>query len=258
MKLYLKYFCMQLKSMLEYKRTFFIRCFSQIALSIFDAISIIFLFDKFGSLKGYTFDNVLICFSVSYVGFAIAECFARGFEDIDELISNGEFDRLLVRPRNVILQILGTKIEFSKFGRAMAALIVFMCILIYKPELLVLSRITTLILMILGTIIIYFGIFILKAAITFFTIQGLEIMNIFTYGARDLTQYPLDIYKKWVKNFFTYIIPLAVVNYYPLLYVIGRTENKINAVIPGLSILFLIPCYIIWKIGIKRYKSIGS
>ncbi len=83
-------------------------------------------------------------------------------------------------------------------------------------------------------------------------------MNIFTDGARDLTQYPLDIYKEWVKKFFTFVIPLALVNYYPLLYIIGRSTNKLYIISPLLSILFVIPCYMVWKIGLKKYRSIGS
>ena len=66
------------------------------------------------------------------------------------------------------------------------------------------------------------------------------------------------IFHKYVKNFFTYIMPLAFVNYFPLLYVIGRTENKLYMISPIVSILFIIPCYVVWRIGVRKYKSTGS
>jgi ABC-2 type transport system permease protein len=249
---------MQLKSILEYKKIFIISCITQIATSIFAVFSILFLFQKFGSINGYTFDNVLICFSISYLGYSIAECFFRAFDQFDNMLGNGEFDRILVRPRSLILQVLGSKMQFEKFGRAGAALVIFIWVLIKNPEFITVEKLTTLIFMIVGTVIIYDALFILKAGITFFTTQSLEIMNIFTDGARDLAQYPLDIYQKWVKTFFTYILPLALVNYYPLLYVIGKSDNKIFILFPLLSILFLVPCKMVWKIGIKKYKSTGS
>ena len=174
------------------------------------------------------------------------------------MLGNGQFDRILVRPRNLILQVLGTKIEFSKFGRALAAFAVFIILLIKRTELLQANKLFTVFLMILGTIIIYAGLFILRAGISFFTIQSLEIMNIFTDGSRDLAQYPLNIYQKWVKKFFTFILPLALVNYYPLLYLIDKSDNKLYAILPILSALFTIPCYIVWKIGLRKYKSTGS
>ncbi len=258
MKLYLKYLSMHIKSELEYKKAFIISFIARTATSLFSLLSVVFLFDKFGSVDGYTFENVLICFSLSFFGYATAECFFRGFDHFDRIISNGEFDRILVRPQNLLLQVMGSKIDFQRIGRSLMALVILIIVLAKQPELLRPDRLLTLILMFLGTFVIYSGLFILKAGVTFFTIQGLEIMNIFTDGARDLSQYPLSIYKKWVQVFFTYILPIALVNYYPLLYIIGKSDNKIFITFPIISMLFVIPCYIVWRIGVKKYKSTGS
>lgn len=258
MKLYLKYFSMHMKVALEYKKAFILSLVSKLATSLFSFISIIFLFDKFGSIDGYTFENILICFSISYLGFSTAECFFRAFDHFDRIISNGEFDRMLVRPKNLIIQVLGNEIELNRIGRTIVAFIIFVGVIIKQTYLFRIDRLFILILMIIGTIIIYAALFILKAGITFFTTQSLEIMNIFTDGARDLAQYPLSIYHKWVQNFFTYILPIALVNYYPLLYVIGKSNNKLYGICPTMVILFTIPCYIVWKIGLKKYRSTGS
>lgn len=257
-KLYLKYLSIQIKSTMEYKKDFIISIISQILSSVFAFITIFFLFDKFGNIEGYNFKEILICFVISYAGFALAECFFRGFDHFDRFLANGEFDRMLVRPRNILLQIIGGKIELSKFGRAGVGIIIIIILLLTTPELLRFDKLVTMLLMLFGTIIIYACLFVLKAGITFFTTQSLEIMNIFTDGGRDLSQYPLDIYNKTIKNFFTFIIPLAFVNYYPLLYIIERTNNKLYIIAPLLTILFIIPCYIVWKIGLRKYKSIGS
>lgn len=257
-KLYFKFFSIQIKTLLEYKKSFIFSIIGQIISSFFSLISICFLFNKFGNIEGYTFNNVLICFIVSYVGFSCAECFFRGFDQFDKMISNGEFDRILTRPSGLIFQVLASKIEFEKLGKLIAAITVLITLLILNPELLKLDKIITILLMIFGTIVIYASLFILKGGICFYTTQSLEIMNIFTDGARDLTQYPLSIFHKYIKNFFTYIIPLAFVNYFPLLYVIGKAENKIYMISPVVSILFIIPCYIIWRIGVRKYKSTGS
>ena len=256
--LYFKFFSIQVKTLLEYKKSFVFSIIGQIISSFFSLISIYFLFNKFGNIEGFTFDNVLICFIVSYVGFSCAECFFRGFDQFDKMISNGEFDRILTRPRGLVFQVLASKIEFEKLGKLIAAITALVVLVILNPELLKIDKIITILLMILGTIVIYASLFVLNGGICFFTTQSLEIMNIFTDGARDLTQYPLSIFHKYVKNFFTYILPLAFVNYFPLLYVIGKVENKIYMISPVISILFIIPCYIIWRIGVRKYKSTGS
>ena len=61
-----------------------------------------------------------------------------------------------------------------------------------------------------------------------------------------------------VLKFFTYVVPLALFLYYPFLYLIGRTNNEVYMLLPLAGILFLIPCLMFWKIGIRHYKSTGS
>ena len=258
MKLYFKYVAMQLKAELEYKKAFALSLFFKMLSAISALISMVFLFDKFGSIAGYSFEDVLICFVMSFLGFSLAECFFRSFDHFDRILSDGEFDRILVRPRSIILQVLGVEVEFNRIGRAVVAIAIFILLLIKRPELLQPDKAIALLLMIIGNVVIYAALFILKAGITFFTVQGLEIMNIFTDGARDLTQYPLNIYQDWIQKFLTFILPIALVNYYPLLYVIGKSNNKFYIILPIVAMLFIIPCYGVWRIGLKRYKSIGS
>ena len=58
--------------------------------------------------------------------------------------------------------------------------------------------------------------------------------------------------------FFTFIIPYAFVNYYPLLYFIGKSDNKLYALSPIIVFMYIIPCVFIFNKGVKRYASIGS
>ena len=257
-KLYFKYFLLVLKSEMQYKKALYVGIFAQILSCLTSLISVYFLFDKFGSIEGFYFNEVLICFSISFVGFSLTECFFRGFDHFDRLISNGKFDIMLIRPAPILLQIIGEIIEIKKLGRAVLAIIILAVVISKNPILWSLDKIITILLMIIGTVIIYSGLFIIKAAICFYTTSSLEIMNIFTDGARDLTQYPLSIYKKVVLKFFTYVIPLALVNLYPFLYIIERSDNRSYIFAPIITILYLMPCYIFWKIGLKKYKSTGS
>lgn len=260
MRLYLKYFAIHLKSAMEYKVSFILTAIGQGITTLFSFLSMYFLFDRFGNIKGYTFNEVLLCFGTIFMSFALAECFGRGFDAFAKIISNGEFDRIMVRPRSEVLQIIGSRIELSRIGRLLQALIIFIYAIntcgvhwdIYKG--------ITLTLMVFSGVTLFSGLFIIYASICFFTTEGLEFMNIFTDGGRELAQYPLDIYKKGVLRFFTFVVPLAFVNYYPFMYLIGRVpkNNYFYMLSPLVAVLFLIPCCIFWKIGVSHYKSTGS
>ena len=258
LKIYFTYLKIHIRSLMQYKMSFTLIVIGQAFTSMFSLLAIYFLFDKFGDIQGYTFEDILICFVISYLGFSISECFFRGFDSFTSIISNGEFDRILLRPVNIMLQVLGSKIEFAKIGRGILAIVVFIALFYYCPYLIVVDKLVTIFFMTFGTVVIFSSLHILKAGLTFFTIQSLEIINIFTDGGRDLAQYPLNIYKKWVLNFFTYVLPLSMVNYYPLLYIIGKSNNKLYIFAPLVSILFILPCYLVWKLGVKKYQSVGS
>lgn len=85
--IYFTYFSIQLKSLLQYKMSFILTALGQTLTSLFSFLAIYFLFDKFGNIQGYTFLDVLICFIVSYLGYSISECFFRGFDHMDKIIS---------------------------------------------------------------------------------------------------------------------------------------------------------------------------
>ena len=83
-------------------------------------------------------------------------------------------------------------------------------------------------------------------------------MNVFTDGGREFGSYPFSVYGDTVLKVLTYVVPLALFQYYPLLYLTGRSDSVLYYLAPLLSLLFLIPCALLWRLGVRHYKSIGS
>lgn len=258
MRLYFKSLALHLKSMLEYKTSFIISFLSQILVFFSYYFIVLSLFTKFDNIKGFTLYEVLLCFSIIQFGFAFCETFARGIDVFDRLIVRGEFDRLLLRPRNIILQILCSDADFIKLSRLIQSLIVMIIALLNLNIEWSILKLMCLIFMMISAILIFFGIFLLAAAYCFITVQGLEVRNIFTDGGKHMAQYPIGIFRKGFVWFFTFIIPYAFVNYYPLLYFVGKSNNHLYAFSPLIVFLYLIPCFIVFNKGIRRYSSIGS
>ena len=260
MKLYFRYIFILLKSQMQYRVSFWLLSAGQffVPLSVFAGLY--FLFERFGNIKGWSFFEVALCFSVVHMAFSISECFARGFDSFSGLVSTGEFDRVLVRPRSTIVQIMGSKFEFTRIGRLLQSVGVLIWALFNLAINWNITRVITLVLMVISGVFIFAGIFILAATLCFWTIQGIEVANIFTDGGREMSQYPLNIYKKWVTRFFTFVIPFGCINYFPLMYVLGRVkDNQILYMLsPLYGILFIVPCLFVWKFGVMHYKSTGS
>jgi ABC-2 type transport system permease protein len=159
-----------------------------------------------------------------------------------------------------VLQVLGSKFEFNRIGRLSQGLVV----LVFSLSNLTVSwniyKVITLLLMALSGVVIFAGIYMLGAAMCFWTVEGLEVVNIFTDGGKELAQYPLSIYKEWIRKFFTFVIPFGTVNYLPLMFILDKTEGSslMFMFIPLLGMLFIIPCVLLWRLGVRHYKSTGS
>lgn len=259
MRLYLKYFSIHLRSAMQYKTSFFFMMVGQFLTAFSTFLGIYFMFTRFHRVEGFTFSEVLLCFSVVIMAFSIVECFVRGFDHFGTTISNGEFDRIMVRPRNEVLQVLGSKIDFTRLGRFFEAAVVMAYAVPSSGVHWTAVKILTLCLMIVGGVALFSGLFLIYASFCFFTIEGLEFMNIFTDGGREFGRYPLKVYGDKVLKFFTFIVPLACVQYYPLTVLIGRSESVWDMTAPLWSFIFLFPCMAIkWFPATTAFKARGA
>ncbi|WP_346884190.1 ABC transporter permease [Clostridium sp. UBA4395] len=258
MKLYLKFISMHLKSAMEYKVSFILTTLGQFFISFSSFLGLYYLFAIFDNVQGFTFEEVLVCYSVVLIAYAIAECFAYGFKTFPTTISNGQFDRIMIRPCNELFLVFVSTIEFTSLGKLVQAFLVMIYSVSTGVVLWTLDKVLVYVGMILGGVFIFMGLYIIYAALCFFTIEGLEFINIFTDGGREFGKYPVKIYGNTILKIFTYIIPLACVQYYPLLYLLDKAENIELALTPLYTLLFLLLSYRIWKFGVKNYKSTGS
>lgn len=260
MRLYFKYMGIHLKSQMQYRTSFFLMSIGQFFIPFMVLGGLYFMFERFGELQGWSFYEVALCFSVIHLAFSLSECFARGFDAFSSLVGKGEFDRLLVRPRGTALQVLGSKFEFTRIGRLLQSGFVFIWAVSNLPAVWSAPKLLVLLLMIVNGVLIFTGIFILAATFCFWTIQAIEVANVFTDGGREMAQYPLNIYEKWVTRFFTFIIPFGCVSYLPLMYILDKREGDmlLAFLMPFGGALFLIPCLLIWRVGVRHYRSTGS
>lgn len=258
MKLLKNYLSLHLKISLEYKSSFILTVISQGLTVLVELFTVMTLFNKFKILEIYDTYELLLGFSTIWLGYSLVEMFGRGFDHFSKLIINGNFDIILIRPRSLFIQIIGSDICYEKLGRALLSIVIFIFSAIKVIKEITILKILLLLFMVIGTVLVILSVMILGATFCFFTIQGIEIINIFTDGTRQLAQYPMGIYKKAVRLFFSIVIPIGLANYYPLSYLTGRTDNIIYLLLPLYSIVIFIISNFIFYLGTKKYTSSGS
>ena len=256
--LYAHYVSVNIRCAMQYKTSLLLTIMGQMLVSFSTFFGIHFMFMRFHSVKGYTYEEVLVCFAIVLLQFSLAEMFARGFDMFSGIVKRGEFDRVLLRPRSLILQVLGAKFEITRIGRMAQAVLIFGYAMSRGTIAWTAGRAAALVSMLLGGVILFAALFLIYAAFCFYTLEGLEFMNVFTDGGREYGKYPIDVYGKRLMQFSTFVIPYALVQYYPLQYLLGRSDNALLALCPLGALLFLLAAYGFWRVGLRRYTSCGS
>ncbi len=262
LRLYLRYVGVSVRSQMQYRTSVVMYAVGNFLTTALEFFSIWALFERFGQIRGWSLAEVALLYGMANLSFAFAEIASRGFKLFSEMVKSGDFDRLLLRPRGTAFQVGAQQLDLMKTGRIVQGVVV----LAYAVTTLELhgSLANGLLITfaVVGGACTFAGVFVLQGALAFWTVEGLELASIVTYGGVETSQYPLSIYTAGFRRFFTYVVPLAFLNYIPALALLDRAEADVPAWLPWISpaigFTFLLVCLQVWKIGVRHYRSTGS
>lgn len=262
-RLYLRYIGISVRGQMQYRASFWLMVAGLFFSTSLEFLGILALFDRFGSLRGWTLPEVAMFYGIVHVAFALAEGLGRGFDTFAALVKSGDFDRVLLRPRSTALQVAGQEVQVMRIGRLAQGGFVLLWVVANLPEPWTVAKTVLLIAVIGGGACLFYGLFILQATLAFWTVETLEIMNTVTYGGIETGQYPLTVYRPWFRRFFTFVVPLASMNYLPAPVLLGREAVPglpllVSWCAPLIGVAFLLLSLQAWRRGVRHYASTGS
>jgi ABC-2 type transport system permease protein len=262
-RLYLRYAAISLRGQLQYRVSFVMSSIGAFVLTATEFLAIVALFDRFGQIRGWTLPEIALFYGMISITYALCDAIGRGFDAFGTMVKEGGFDRLLVRPRGTILQLLGQELTLRRVGRLAQGVLVLGYAAVAGTIDWTAPRIALLVVAIACGACVFLGLLILQAVSAFWTVEGLEVWNAFTYGGVTMSQYPLAIYRSWFRGLFGYAIPLGCVTYFPGVAILGRadplgTPAWLGWIAPLAGPVFLVLCLQAWRIGVRHYRSTGS
>ena len=113
-----------------------------------------------------------------------------------------------------------------------------------------------------GTVI-YGSLWVATASVSFCAVASREAVNSITYGGRDANEYPLHIYRNWIRATLGWGIPLAFVAYVPSQWLLDADDplglpDWLVVGTPLVTVALTAVSIGIWTIGIRHYQSTGS
>ncbi len=263
LRLYIRLIGAQIRSEKQYRASLLAETFGAFIITVLDFIAIVILLGRFQEIGGWTLAEVAFLYGVSTISFSLAELHAGGFDFFDRLVVRGEFDRLLIRPLGAFFQVLTEAWPLRRFGHLGQGIIAFAFAMSVLRPAWSLFGWFFLAVTLAGGVLFFLAIFVIGSTACFWSPQTSELTNIFSYGGQFMTSYPMSIYERWMRHLFTFVIPMAFVNYYPALYLLGKPDpfgmpHWLPFLSPFVAVAMFAAALAFWRFGVRHYQSTGS
>jgi len=263
LRLWLVYAGASLRGQVQYRASFAIGIVGQFLVTVIEFLAVWTLFDRFGGLDGWSLPEVAVFYGVAHIAMAWADVLATGFDQAGELIRTGGLDRLLLRPRSTVLQLLAHRFEVRRIGRLAQGIALLAWGLSAGGGAVSGAGWVLLLGAIVGGGCLFLALFVLRGTLSIWTVQSLELVNAATYGGVQAAQYPMSIYDRWFRRFFTFFVPLLAVTYLPVVTALDRpdplgTTGWVGWVSWAIGPICLAGAIQVWHRGLRHYTSTGS
>jgi ABC-2 type transport system permease protein len=228
---------------------------------MFQGVNLFFLLVVFlhtQLLDGWTESQMLFVYGYFMVPYGIFNCCFNLWNFTERYIVKGEMDRILTRPAYNLTQLALENLDPPSLAGSVVGLVIMtltwpsagLDFAWYDPLVLVL--------LVLGSIMVYAGIYITFTAISFFTDAPTGILPL-VWNIQNYGRYPVTIYNRAITVLLTGILPFAFVGFYPAAYFLDRAAwGHIALLTPVVGCVFFGGALAFWNFGVSRYRGAGS
>ena len=263
--LLLKLIEIQIRSQLQYPLSFLSEVLSTALIQGFFFLSFALVLQRFDEIGGWTLGEVAFIWGMTEFSFGLMDMVFSGFDydAFGPMVRKGRFDQLLLRPANITLQVLGSRFVLRRLGRIIQGMAILVLGLTLAEIHWSLWKVLFIPILIISQVLFFGSLFIIGATTTFWTMERLEILNIFTYGGSEIMSYPMQIYPRAIRLIFTYIVPAIFLSYFPAVYILDKNDplhapGIASFVAPFVSFTIFLIALRFWHFGVHNYQSTGS
>ncbi|MDT9722439.1 ABC-2 family transporter protein [Paenibacillus sp. ClWae2A] len=253
-----------MKIQLEFRFSFIGDIFVNMFTFITVYLSFWVMFNTFDNLNGWTYWQLIFLFNINLFTYSFSSLFFWApMKYLEQTIKNGDFDNFLTKPMSPFKLLIFRQFQHTFLGHIIISIFVFFLCLNHLHINWNINSVFFLLYSLAGGVLIQSSIIILAGSSAFWIFKSSSFVDLFTSSVRNFANYPISIFGKTVQLILTFLIPYALVNYYPVTYLIGNNNNSYSYPIisfltfPVGVILFLLS---LWgfKRGLVRYEGAGT
>ena len=253
----------RVRSQLQYRASAALQIFGTTLIALLDLVTIVVIFDNVPELDGWTLQEVGLLYGIASISFALTDLVIGHLDRLPQMIRDGSFDQVLVRPLPSLLQVVASDFALRRLGKAVQGLGVLVWALTAVEVDWTAGRAAMIPLAIVSGAVIYAGIWVALATVAFWIVDAIEFVNAFTYGGNFLSQYPVSIFGRWLRGLVVFVIPIAFVAYFPALYVLDKSDGLglpewFRFASPLVAAVVALGARLVWGNAVRRYRSAGG
>ncbi|MBX3052810.1 MAG: ABC-2 family transporter protein [Caldilineaceae bacterium] len=257
--LYLTYWQLLFKAMSQYRADFLLGMVTSLLHAGSYLVFIAVVFARIPQLDGWRYSEMLLIYGLTVTSLSLRDVILDVPHRVSWYVQSGGLDMLLVRPANALFLMSGEAgINVNSIGRTVIG-IAALVMALGDPSLpvawwwtLYLPLVT-----VTGTLMV-FGLFLMLACLSFWFTNVSSALTTVSWTA-IFGQFPVTIYTLPLRFVFSWIIPFAMIGFYPAAFLLRGEEYRVYGLIaPLMGIGFLALALWVWSRAIRRYQSTGS
>lgn len=262
-RIYLRLVGGRARGQLEYRTSLALQVVATALLTLLDFVMILVLFENVPRLEGWRVEEVALLYGLAAISFALTDLVVGHLDLFPQMIRDGTFDQILVRPLPSLLQVVASDFSLRRVGKIAQGIAVLGVALVAVDVDWTVGRVLMIPLAVVSGTLIYCGVWIALATVAFWIVDAIELVNAFTYGGNFLSGYPITIFGRWLRNLVLFVVPIAFVSYFPALYVLDRPDelglpDALRYLSPVVALLTAIVAVLVWENAVRHYRSAGG
>lgn len=242
---------------MEYRAEFAMLAIQVVIFLFFNLLFYKVILEKVGSIGDWVYSDMVILFGTYMIVDGIFMTFIlTGASRVESLVRTGQLDMYLTKPMDSQFLISVQRINFPQLPD-----IIWGVFVIYYGLSLghydISWKMTLLyILFILVSSIIFYSMALIISCIVFIIDKADELKEII-FSIKGFAKFP-DIYMGYIRYALMIVAPIVFASFVPSGVLLGKVSTSFAAYYLIISILSLFIARIVWKNGLKKYKSHGG
>jgi ABC-2 type transport system permease protein len=249
------------RAQLEYRGSLALQIVATAALTLVDLVAIVVIFQNVPALDGWRLEEVALLYAIATISFAFTDLVIGHLDLFPQMIRDGTFDLILVRPLPSLLQVVASDLSLRRIGKVLQGVAVLVYALLHVDVDWTVARVALLPVAIVSGAVIYAAVWVSLATIAFWIVDAIEFVNAFTYGGSFLAQYPISIFGRWLRGLVLFVIPLAFVAYFPVRTILdkdGIGPAALGYASPLVAVAGTLVALAVWERAVRHYRSAGG